>query len=158
MSVDPWGEKIQTIFCHFVFSTILNDLLQIGYIDVGPGKNDAKYILFLRGDQIGYYWLLDFPKTKAENGATAMIDWCDALGVANGLMSDGPTKLNNEVLGNMAKGHKLPHHFTLPYCPWSNGESSVSEKNSSDPSYLSSRNCNWRLKNGRIYYQSLKVS
>lgn len=37
------------------------------------------------------------------------------------LMSDGPTHFRNETVRLVAKGLKVPHHFTVPYCPWSNG-------------------------------------
>lgn len=37
------------------------------------------------------------------------------------LMSDGPTHFQNETIQMLAKGLRAQHHFTLPYCPWSNG-------------------------------------
>lgn len=36
-------------------------------------------------------------------------------------MSDGPTHFKNETIRPVNKGQKVPHHFTLPYCPWYNG-------------------------------------
>ena len=36
-------------------------------------------------------------------------------------MSDGPTHFRNETVRLIGKGLKVPHHFTLPYNPWSNG-------------------------------------
>lgn len=36
-------------------------------------------------------------------------------------MSDGRTHFKNETLRRVFKGLKFPHHFTLLYCPWSNG-------------------------------------
>lgn len=36
-------------------------------------------------------------------------------------MRDGPTHFKNETLRLVAKGLQVPHHFTLPYSPWSNG-------------------------------------
>lgn len=35
-------------------------------------------------------------------------------------MSDGPTHFKNETVCHVFKGLKLPHHFMLPYYPWSN--------------------------------------
>ena len=36
-------------------------------------------------------------------------------------MSDGPTHFRNETVRVVAKGLKVPYHFTVPYCPWSSG-------------------------------------
>ena len=35
-------------------------------------------------------------------------------------MSDGPTHFKNETVRAVTRGLKVPHHFTLPYTPWSN--------------------------------------
>lgn len=47
----------------------------------------------LRDDHSDHKWFLAYPDTNAENAATAIIEWCAAFGVPNGLMSDGPTHL-----------------------------------------------------------------
>lgn len=75
----------------------------------------------LRDDHSNYCWLFSFPDTLAENAARAIIDWSAAFGVPRGLMSDGPTHFKNETLRRVSKGLRVPHHFTLPYTPWSNG-------------------------------------
>ena len=36
-------------------------------------------------------------------------------------MSDSPTHFRNQTLQLLATGMRTKHHFTLPYCPWSNG-------------------------------------
>lgn len=36
-------------------------------------------------------------------------------------MSDDPTHFKNETLRLVANGFRMPHYFTLPYKPWSNG-------------------------------------
>lgn len=36
-------------------------------------------------------------------------------------MSDGPSHFRNETIRLLKKGLRVPHHCTLPYCPWSNG-------------------------------------
>lgn len=62
-----------------------------------------------------------FVDILAENAARAIIDWCASLGVFRGLISDGPTYFRNETICLVCKGLQVPHHFTLPYTPWSNG-------------------------------------
>ena len=72
----------------------------------------------LRDDYSDYKWFLAFSDTSAENAAHAIIDWCAAFRVLKGFMSDGPTKFKNKTV---TRGLKVPHHFTLPYTPLSNG-------------------------------------
>ena len=96
-------------------------LLQFDYIELGLSSIGAKYVLMLRDDHSGYCRFFAFPDTIAENAATAIIDCTAAFGVPAALTSDGPTHLRNETMRLISKGLRVPHHFTLPYCPWSNG-------------------------------------
>ena len=115
------GEKIPRPFGPSVRGTSPNDLLQFDYIELGPSLNGDKYVLMLRDDHSDYKLFYSFPDTNAENSATAIVEWCSMFGVPNTLMSDGPTHFKNETLRLVAKGLKAHHHFTLAYCPWSNG-------------------------------------
>ncbi|CDF38803.1 unnamed protein product [Chondrus crispus] len=115
------GGKMPRRFGPAFHGTHRNDLLQFDYIDLGTGSDGANYVLMMRDDFSDYKWFFPFADTSAANAATAIIDWCAALGVPKSLMSDGPTHLRNETIRLVAKGLKVPHHFTLPYCPWSNG-------------------------------------
>lgn len=98
-----------------------NDLLQFDYLELGAGSTGQKYVLLLRDDHSGYCWLFPFGNTNAENAAHAIVDWCASFGVPAGLISDGPTHFRNETVRLVTKALRTPHHFTLPYCPWSNG-------------------------------------
>ena len=113
--------KIPRPFGPAVHGTKPNDLLQFDYIEIAPGSNGEKYVLMLRDDHSNYAWFFPTADTSAEQAATAIIDWCAAFGVPKMLMSDGPTHFKNETLGRLAKSLRVPHHFTLPYSPWSNG-------------------------------------
>lgn len=75
----------------------------------------------LHGDHSDYKWFFATPGTSAENAALAIIDWCAAFNVPQGQMSDGPTHFRNETVRMVTKTLRVPHHFTLPYTPWSNG-------------------------------------
>lgn len=75
----------------------------------------------VRDDFSDYKWFFPFLDTSASNAATAIIEWWSAFGVPKSLMSDGPSHFKNETLRLVSKGLSAPYHFTLPYCPWSNG-------------------------------------
>ena len=113
------GEKIPRPYGPAVHGTSPNDLLQFDYIEIAPGEEGDKYILMLRDDHSDYKWFFAFGDTSAENASRAIIDCCAAFGVPKGLMSDGPTHFKNETVHKVSKGLKVPHHFTLPYTPWS---------------------------------------
>lgn len=115
------GGKTPRPYGPAVHGTCPNDLLQFDYITLTPAASGELYVLMLRDDHSNYCWFFPFPDTSAENAARAIIDWCAAFGVPHGLMSDGPTHFRNETLRLVAKGLRVPHHFTLPYAPWSNG-------------------------------------
>jgi len=95
--------------------------VQFDYIELGASNDGAKYVLMLRDDHSDYAWFFPSSDTLAETAAIALVDWCAAFSVPNGWMSDGPTHFRNETIRLLARGLKVPHHFTLPYTPWSNG-------------------------------------
>lgn len=68
-----------------------------------------------------YTWLYEFLGTKAEKAGQALVEWCAAFEIPGGFMSDGPSHFKNETMRILCKSLRVPHHFTLPYCPWSNG-------------------------------------
>lgn len=75
----------------------------------------------LRDDHIGYCWFYPSPTTNAETAADSLVDWSAAFGVPVYIMSDGPAHFKNETIRRLTKGLRTHHHFTLSYCPWSNG-------------------------------------
>lgn len=75
-----------------------------------------------------YKWVFALANTAAENAAQAIVDWCAAFFIPNGLMSDGQRHFRNETIRLLCKSLRVPHHFTLPYTPWSNGAVELLEK------------------------------
>lgn len=72
-------------------------------------------------DHSSYCWLFEFPDTSVENTTGALTDWAAAFCVPVGLMSDSPTYFKNDTIRLVSKRRRVPHHFTLPYTPWSSG-------------------------------------
>lgn len=115
------GETVPRPYGPALHGSTPNALLQFDYIEMGLGSTGDKYILMLRDDHSGYTWFYPTDTTSAETAAHALLDWCAAFGAPKQLMSDGPSHFKNDTLRLLAKGLRSPHHFTLPYCPWSNG-------------------------------------
>lgn len=71
----------------------------------------------LLDDHSNFYWLLASPDTVVESFAPSIFDWLATFGGSKGLMSDSPAHFKNETLWLVAKGLRVPHHFTLPFAP-----------------------------------------
>lgn len=115
------GDKIPRPFGPSVHGTRPNDLIQFDYIELGKSTTGDKYVFMIRDDHSGYAWFYPTVNQEAEQAAVALIDWSAAFGSPLMLMSDGPSHFRNETMRLLAKGMQCRHHFTLPYCPWSNG-------------------------------------
>ena len=98
-----------------------NDLLQFDFLEMAPSNTDMKYILMIRDDFSGYCWLLPLINADSENAADALIEWVSTFTVPKSLMTDGGSHFRNETVRLLTRGLRVPHHFTLPYTPWSNG-------------------------------------
>lgn len=115
------GETVPRPFGPALHGTKPNDLIQFDYIELGVSNTGEKHVLMLRDDHSGYCWFYPCPDQTAESTANALLDWCAAFGAPSAFMSDSPTHFKNETIRLLTKGLQSRHHFTLPYCPWSNG-------------------------------------
>lgn len=115
------GGKVLRLYGPAVHATVANDLIQFDYIDIASAAIDKQYVLMVWNDHPNYCWLFACPETFVEHAARAIIDCCAAFGVPSQFVSDGPTHFKNERIRSAGKGLCVPHHFTLPFTPWSNG-------------------------------------
>lgn len=90
-------------------------------MEQSPSKTGSKYLLLLRDDFSSYSWLIPFASANADNTADARIEWSTDFTAPRMLMSDGGCHFKKVTVRKLARGLKRPHHFTLPYIPWSNG-------------------------------------
>lgn len=115
-------EKIPLLFGPSIHSTCANGLLQLDIHDVRPEKVGANRYWFqemfaqhirgsLRLKEPRDYMLLKLWSTGEPHLES----------LPKGLLSDGPTHFENATIEAFAKRLKVPHHFTLPSCPWCNG-------------------------------------
>lgn len=95
--------------------------LQFKYIELGARETGDKYISMLRNDHSSYSLMYPAVATSTETVGHALLDWCAAFGAPTQFISDGPTSFQYEKFRLLSKGFDTHHHFTMPYCPWSNG-------------------------------------
>jgi hypothetical protein len=87
---------------------------------MGPG-GDMKYVLILKDDLSSFVRLVPTSTADAETTADALISWFSDFGVVKTWVSDRGSHLKNEVVRSLREKTRGLHHFTLAYCPWSNG-------------------------------------
>ena len=116
------GKRVPRPCGPYVHGTAANDLLQFDFLEIGPGTGGMKYILMLRDDFSAYCWLCPFSNANAASTAEALLEWTTSFNVPKMLMSDQGTHFKNETIRRLSRALKVPHHFTLPHAPWSNGQ------------------------------------
>lgn len=97
------------------------DLLKFDLIELGPSSIGSKYVLMLREDQGGYFWIFLLPETGAKNASTDIIDWATAFAINHDQISDSPIEFCNETVRLVTKDMRVPHKFKLTRSPWCNG-------------------------------------
>jgi len=115
------GKRVPRPFGPSVHGTAPNDLLQFDFLEIGPGADGIKYILMMRDDFSSYCWLFPFSNANSDSTAMALLEWSSSFNVPRMLMSDQGTHFKNETVRKLSRALKVPHHFTLPHTPWSNG-------------------------------------
>lgn len=98
-----------------------NQVIHFDYCYIGKSAHGTKYVLIIKDDLSSYTWLYACESADAESTADALIDWFAAFGPVSQWVSDQGTHFKNELLRILKDKFRAEHHFTLPYCPWSNG-------------------------------------
>jgi hypothetical protein len=87
---------------------------------MGPG-GDMKYVLILTDDLSSFVRLVPTSTSDAETASDALISWFSDFGVVKAWVNDRWSRFKNEVVRSLRDKTRGLHHFTLAYCPWSNG-------------------------------------
>ena len=115
------GESVPRPMGHAVHGDKPNTLLNFDYCYMMKGVRDLTYVLILKDDFSGYVWLRPTRESDASTTAQALLDWFASFGVVQNWVSDRGTHFKNDVVRALREQTGGSHHFTLAYCPWSNG-------------------------------------
>lgn len=85
------GDTVPRPFGPSRHGTTTNALLQFGYTEMCNSPTGEKYILMLHDYRSGYSWLYPTDTTSADTAASALIEWCAAFRIPEGVTSDGPS-------------------------------------------------------------------
>ena len=106
---------------HALHAAEPNRLLHFDFCYMLNGEDGYVYCLILKDDHSGYVWLTPTKDTTAETAADTLISWFAAFCVVKQWMSDRGSNFKNELVRVLKERIHSSHHFTLAYCPWSNG-------------------------------------
>jgi len=98
-----------------------NQMVHFDYCYIMRGEDDFKYVLIVKDDFSGYVWLRPTKEADGSTNATVLLDWFASFGVVRQWISDRGSHFKNEVVRALREQTNGSHHFTLAYCPWSNG-------------------------------------
>ena len=75
----------------------------------------------MKDDLTSYVWLIAVANADAVTTADCLLRWFSSFGTVTTWVSDQGSHFLNETVAEIKDRTKAQHHFTLPYCPWSNG-------------------------------------
>lgn len=101
------------------------EVLCFDYLYIGPVKetdpHQFEYVLVLKDEYSGYVELVPCTAPNSDQAAEAIKWWIARFTKPKWLVSDRGSHFKCKVIENLAKYFDIKHHFTLAYCPWSNG-------------------------------------
>lgn len=114
----PWGNAVH--------GTKPNEVISFDYLYIQDPPKEAphqyKYILILKDSFGRFVNLMPTSNADSESTARGILQWISNFGIPKIFKSDGGSHFKNIVIKRLAELLGVDeHHFTLPYCPWSNG-------------------------------------
>lgn len=88
------------------------------FVDLSRRKQ-FKYLSVIRDDLSSFTEL--FPCPTAAFAAECLFDWICRYGIPSTFVSDRGSHFLNSLIEDLCLKLHFRHHFTLAYCPWSNG-------------------------------------
>ena len=98
-----------------------NEMLHLDFCHMGKADTGDSYILVVKDDFSSYTWMFVCETADVETVADSLLDLMVGFGFCDQWVSDQGTHFKNEVLRLVCDKLHITHHFTQPYCPWSNG-------------------------------------
>lgn len=111
-------KKTHVILGDTIQGTRPNEVLHFDYVYIGTG---TKYMLVLKDGYSGFVELVATDAADAWSTAKAIVEWIGRYGIPTTFVSDRGTHFKNVLMAEIARQLGIQQHFTIAYCPWSNG-------------------------------------
>lgn len=119
------GTKVPRPLGHAMHASKPNEIIHFDFCYIGKSNVRHQYVLIIKDDLTSYTWLYACEAADAETVVDALVDWFAAFGPVKQWISDQGSHFKNRVMDCLREKLHCLHHFTLPYCPWSNGSVEV---------------------------------
>lgn len=96
-------------------------MLDFDFCYIGPSDNEDKYVLIIKDDVSSYVLLVATNNADQVTIAEIPLKSFSSFGTVENWISDRGTHFLDETIEEIRNITKASHHFTQPYCPWSNG-------------------------------------
>jgi hypothetical protein len=115
------GQLIRRLLGTVMHASQPNEFIHFDFCYIGQSEQGFTYVLILKDDFSGYIRLVPTIAASAEETAQALLRWFADFRVVSVWVSDRGSHFKNELVQQLQRHTKSRHHYTLAYCPWSNG-------------------------------------
>lgn len=96
-------------------------MIHFDFCYLWKGENGNIYVLITKDYFSGYVRLRTVRAADCDTTPEVLMDWFTLLRVSKTWILDGGLQFLNNLVTTMCQKLRSKDHFTVPYCPWSNG-------------------------------------
>jgi hypothetical protein len=119
------GDRVPRVLGSQIKAKRRGEVLSMDFMYIGKhqtsGPHNFDYILVLKDKFSGYVELVPCDSPTSANAVMALQWWIARFTKPKYLISDQGSHFTATVVNKLAKLFDVRQHFTIPYCPWSNG-------------------------------------
>lgn len=105
---------------HTLHESKPNEVIHIDYCFLKKGEGGKLYVLIVKDDLSGYFWLRATSKTDTATTAAILLHWIPAFGIPSYWISDKGSHSKYQIVKHISDTLYCAHHFTMPHCSWRN--------------------------------------
>ncbi|MFI5421215.1 MAG: RNase H-like domain-containing protein, partial [Nitrososphaerales archaeon] len=125
-TVNRGGKVVPRPLGSAIHSNVRNFVLHFDYLHVELSRNKQfKYLFVVRDDLSSFTDIFPCLSPTAAFAAECLFDWICRYGIPSMFVSDQGSHFLNSLIEELCLKLHIRHHFTLAYCPWSNGTAEV---------------------------------
>lgn len=109
------GNKIHRRLSTTLHAMMANEVAHFDYIFLGDGVYDRQYVLVIKDDLRGYFWLEPSAVADAAHTARVPSRWDHVIKTLYTWVSDQGVHFINQVMNCLAEDHRRSHRFSVAY-------------------------------------------
>lgn len=114
-------ERIPRPLGHSLRASKPNEVIHFDFCWLPKSSCGMQYLFVLKDGLSSYIRISACESADADTAADRLLDWFSTFSVVKTWVSDQGLHFKNSLISTLKERLRCSHHFTLPYCPWSNG-------------------------------------